>query len=157
MPSQTSLILRRREAPSRRTHASPCSGLIRDPAYGADLGEFAAQLFPGIAGIIGREELAVMAARNDEAGVCGMRREVPDRRIGLRRERQHLPAPPAVLRALDRAGITRGSVSGRDEQRSRVVGFLRQMAAVAQRKLITHHERIPVIAAIPARKNLARG
>src|SRR5207244_7735735 len=92
--------------------------LVRDPAYGADLGEFAAQLFPRIAGVIGREELAVMAARDDEAGVCGMRREVPDRRIRLRRERQHLPAPPAVLRALDRAGVAGRTVAGRDEQRS---------------------------------------
>src|SRR5205823_5930670 len=128
---------------SRRTR-HPWSGIllpsVRDPAERADLGEFAAQLLPAVAGVVAGEEFAVMAAGDDEAGVGSVRRELPDRRIGLGRQGERLPTLAAVARALDRPGIAGCAVPGGAEQRFRVVGFLRQVAAIAQAELVADKE-----------------
>src|SRR5713226_8822930 len=121
---------------------------IRNPAERADLGEFAAQLGPCVAGVAALEQFAVMAARDDEARVGAMRRKGPDRRVGLGRQRQRPPALAAVLRALDRPGIARRAVAGGAEQRRRVVLLLRQVAAVAQRELVADAEPLPALAAV---------
>src|SRR4051812_34941815 len=133
--------------PARLDRARPfASPSVRYPAKGADFGEFAAQLAPGIAGIVARIDLAVMAAGKDPRGVGRMRRKGPDRRVRLDRQRPLLPGPAAVARALDRAGAADRGIAGRDEQRLRVVRLLRETAAVAQVEPVAHAEAIPAFA-----------
>src|SRR5204863_2725233 len=50
------------------------AGSVRDPAQGADFGEFARQFRPALAGILGLVQFAVMTARDDEPGIGWMRR-----------------------------------------------------------------------------------
>src|SRR6516165_2816030 len=78
--------------------------LIRCPGQSTGLSEFPAQLHPGIAGIMAGEHLAVVAAGENAVGLCRMGCESPDRRVGLDRQRQCLPTPPAVFGALDGSG-----------------------------------------------------
>src|SRR5229473_2250425 len=85
-----------------------------------------------------------------------MRRKGPDRRIGLRREGQHLPVPPAIARALDCAGVTGRTVAGRDEEGPRVVGLLREVAAIAELEPVGDPEPAPALAAVVACEDLAR-
>src|SRR5216684_8218713 len=85
-----------------------------------------------------------------------MLRKGPDRRIGLRRKGQHLPVPPAIARALDCAGVTGRTVAGRDEEGPRVVGLLREVAAIAELEPVGDPEPAPALAAVVACEDLAR-
>src|SRR5580704_2951100 len=126
------------------------------PGDRPDLGEFARQFAPGIAGVFASVQFAVMAARDDQAGIGGMRRECPDRRIGRPWQIQQLPALAAILRALDRPGGADRAVTGRDKQRLRIVRLLDQAAAIGQVELLADAEPLPAVAAVMAREDLAR-
>src|SRR5215469_15888042 len=129
---------------------------IRDPAHRADFGKFARQLLPAVAGVLGRVELAVMAAGDDALGVGRVRRERPDRRIRLDRQGQHLPFVAAVARAVDAAGTTDRAVAAGDEERLRVVDLLGQRAAIGQLEAAVDAERDPAVAGVAGGENLAR-
>src|SRR4029077_20496076 len=130
--------------------------LIRRPGQGTGLGELAAQLNPGIAGIMAGEQLAIMAAGEDSVRVGGMRRKRPNRRIWLDRQGQPLHTPPAVFGSLDGPGAADRAVSGGDEQNLGVVRFQRQAAAIRQAEVLADTQPLPAFAAIGARKNLPR-
>src|SRR3954468_23922309 len=118
---------------------------VRNPAQGANFGEFAAQFPPRIAGVAGQVQLAVMAARDDQSGVGRVCRKGPDRRVRLDRQGLRLPTPSTIARALDRAGAAGRTVAGRGEQCFRIIRFLRQTAAVAQRELVAYPEPPPTL------------
>src|SRR5437879_1094840 len=69
--AKTYLILRSDPAQAERVSkdALPVVRSVRDPTHGADLGEFAAQLGPIVAGVVAAEQFAVVAARDDQVGI----------------------------------------------------------------------------------------
>src|SRR6266700_4659630 len=58
-----------------------CAALVRHPGQGPDLAELAPCLAPGVAGILAREHLPVVTARQHQVRIGSVHGEGPDGRV----------------------------------------------------------------------------
>ena len=100
-PRQCPRYRRVRTAPLAASRGSPQFGTQQSARISVNSRRSFRQ---GSAGVRAQIDLAVMTARQDQAGIGFVRRKRPDRRVRLDRQFLRLPTLAAVARALDRAG-----------------------------------------------------